>query len=482
MWFDHELKPKRVDMPPITPRDDINLFIRSQDLINLHKLSLTLSHSDDSYVRELSVNILNDIILLHNVQAEIYTGSESLFFNVDESARMIATGLSDEANHVCLAACSAFIELWKFLKFKSLETNAYSNLFLPRLCLLRYCVAEGVRHKAADAWLIFADSNGQSLLEKELALVADYYAEKFRSENYMTRQCCCHASAEFVRKLDKESVRPLVVQIFDNLVNQLIDRSWEVRDSANLVCGEYVDKFPVECLPLLNKPNQKNALEFLFNNLGNDSYLVRSSAAQTLAKILDISSNSDVLDVDVKASIHSRIINEVKSGLDMTNTEIDKLDNPSNNSTSRIKWQIADGCIQLLAEMTSYQKLAAQVFQLIPSLISALYHRNYKEHVVLLDTMIRRLPDMIKNIGKQRFKAVLDDFIEPLFYSLDCGYPQITKKASDCMLTLSQLLGPSIWKAKIVKRNPEYGPRYDILMELLATGPHRTTEDRQEML
>jgi len=62
-------------------------------------------------------------------------------------------------------------------------------------------MAEGIRLKAAENWQRIAKGDGKALVENSLECFVSYYEQKFSSTSFMVRQSCCHATAEFIRKV-----------------------------------------------------------------------------------------------------------------------------------------------------------------------------------------------------------------------------------------------------------------------------------------
>ena len=81
-------------------------------------------------------------------------------------------------------------------------------------------------------------------------------------------------------------------------------------------------------------------------------------------------------------------------------------------------WELCDGCVYLINELSSIPEACTPVDSILPSLAKSLQHKHYTSHLVLYETVCKVLPNIAKGIGKKLFKSRLHLFLDPLFYSL----------------------------------------------------------------
>ncbi|KAH8028197.1 hypothetical protein HPB51_014152 [Rhipicephalus microplus] len=124
-------------------------------------------------------------------------------------------------------------------------------------------------------------------------------------------------------------------------------------------------------------------------------------------------------------------------------------------------WELADGCIHLIAELSQVPQVSTSVAEFLPALSEASRHRHYVHHVVLLETLCSQLPNIVKGVGKRVFKMHIELFLEPIFYSLNCENALTSSAASQCLNQLASLFGPSILRARVEQWNPRYLEQLD---------------------
>nr|KAG5714484.1 hypothetical protein BaRGS_006930 [Batillaria attramentaria] len=117
-------------------------------------------------------------------------------------------------------------------------------------------------------------------------------------------------------------------------------------------------------------------------------------------------------------------------------------------------WELADGCVSLMAELSHIPSLAAPVMKLVPLLAKACTKRHYTHHVNFLETVCKQLPNLAKGLGKRQFKQFLEQFLEPIFYSLECDSALTSAAASQCLTDLSHFIGEGIMRGRVEQYDP----------------------------
>ncbi|XP_063218137.1 uncharacterized protein LOC134528448 isoform X1 [Bacillus rossius redtenbacheri] len=402
-----------------------------------------------------------------------------------EFSRRLAKGLSDNWSQVRLAACVA---ARKFLT--SLPNDEAREVFfpdlLPQLCLNRYYVAEGVRIYSQETWRQVTGCRGRDLVQRHIAVVVDHYTQATESDNHAVREAACACIAELASKIQARAVRPYVSRLLHTLLLCFRDDSWPVRDAACVACGHFVLCFPDEAhgsLALL--------YPLFFANLGDPIASVRQGAAAALGNVVRAYGREAA----------ARVMDQVTQGLKGVRNqpaESDKYHDPGKGAAvfGAVKklrdndtdlhsdnvmyscgslaprmgrggcsdhkfrrpsqpWEMADGCVHMLAELSQVAETSPAVFNTLPLVAEACHHRHYTHHLVFIETVCKQLPVIARGVGKRSFKAVVEEFFDPVFYGL-CENALTSSAASQCLNQLGALLGPTILRAKVQNHNPSY--------------------------
>lgn len=119
-------------------------------------------------------------------------------------------------------------------------------------------------------------------------------------------------------------------------------------------------------------------------------------------------------------------------------------------------WELADGCIHIVAELSSLQQFASKIAELLPLVSKAVTYDHYTHHTNMKETVCQRLPHIAKGLGKRYFKMYLEIFFDTIFYSLSCDNALTSSAAAHCISELGKFLGPSILRGRIEQYNPRY--------------------------
>jgi len=418
-----------------------------------------------------------------------------------ELSRHLASGLADNWSQVRLAASTAVKEFLLALPPSSSARKMSYPLLLPRLCLNRYYLAEGVRIFAQNTWKQVAGSEGRVLVETYISDVVSYYVECTVAENHAVREAACQCIAELAVKIGREVLRPYVDKLLEALIECFQDESWPVRDMACVASGSFM-----KCFPDQSKKDFPKLFPLFIDNLRDPISSVRQGAAIALANSIRAFGNDAV----------QPIVEKIKEGLtNVKNQQVEsekygtfdtgpaefgvakrlrdndpaihenqtmfscgslapKMGRKGGGGCGDCKfrkpsepWEFADGCIHLVAEMSTIKECEEEVTSLLPIVSDACRHKHYALHLNLMGTVCGRLPDIAKNINKRNFKPALEDFIEVLFYSLDSDSALASSSAEQCMKELSKQLGPNIFRGRVEMYNPGYA---EILDRVLGQG------------
>lgn len=398
----------------------------------------------------------------------------------------IAQGLADNWSQVRLSASVACRELLLSVEDDASREEFYPTL-LPRLCLNRYYMAEGVKLYCQETWRLSVGASGKILVEKYIDGIVEYYVRCTSADNHAVREAACQCIAELATKIDKAVLAPHVEKLLQTLLECFRDDSWPVRDCACVAAGSFVKSFPEE---------SKAQLETLFNlflsNLKDPISSVRQGAALAIANCVRA----------YQDEIFHRVVDVIGDGLsglkeqpaeseryrDLSNTSdfgvvkqlrdndvalhenqpmyscgslAPKMGRGGGCSDSRFQkaaepWEFADGCVHLHAELTALSEYGQALAKLLVSLSEATRVRHFTMHHSLLSTVLKRLPAVAENLGKRLFKPFLEEFMDGIFYACESENGLAKAAGEQVVVFLSGYLGPNIFRGRVEQYHPRY--------------------------
>uniref|UniRef100_A0A6A7G1B8 Dynein axonemal assembly factor 5 TPR repeats domain-containing protein n=1 Tax=Hirondellea gigas TaxID=1518452 RepID=A0A6A7G1B8_9CRUS len=402
----------------------------------------------------------------------------------------LGLGLADNWSQVRLAASVA---TRKFLT--SLPPCAQHSCYpalLPRICLNRYYVAEGVRLYSQETWRQVAGTEGKSLVQQYMQHVVEYYIEATAADNHAVREAACACIAELATKLPGGSVQPYVEKLLEALLSCFTDDSWPVRDAACVACGNFIQSFPEE-----GRPSMERLYPLFFANLQDSIPSVRQGAAVALGNVVQaygsdaiqriapmlrdrlngVSSqsneserNSEMESVPANYGVAKRQRdNDIQLHEDRQmyscGSLAPKMGRGSGGGCSDCKfrrppqpWEGGDGAVWLVGElaMVGGHDGHNAVMSVLAEVAESCKGRHYTQHVTLLESLCKNLPRICKGIGKNNFKPHLHHFIDLIFYALECENSLTSSAASQCLTALSTDIGPNILRGRIEEHNTRY--------------------------
>ena len=404
-------------------------------------------------------------------------------------ASQLAKGLADNWSQVRMAASVATRQFLLLFKTYPDAEESVQDL-LPRLCLNRYYLAEGVRIYSQDTWVMVVGQGGKKAVEDNLVTYVKYYVECTKADNHAVREAACQCIAELAAKVDTSFVNPWVDLLLNTLIECFQDESWPVRDMACVACGSFIASFPDR-----SKAKFEPVLKPLFlANLKDSISSVRQGAAQALAKAVKAFEDKDLLtelevamkeafdnvqnqpqeshrygdlsskpgDFGVVKSLRDNDPrlheNQTMYSCGSLAPKMKKSSGGCGDCTFRKPsepWEAADGCLYLACELST--AFPEMVSGLLPKMAEAMRHRHYTLHFHLLETMAKLLPVLGKNMGKRYFKPHLERFFDALFYACESdNSPAASVASQDCLKNLAEFLGVNILKGRVEQYNPNY--------------------------
>jgi len=471
-----------------------NEFI-NQELLDL--LFSALTHTN-RFVRETGFNVCSAIVVCgNNLDGTVNNNSVVKYGHA--FAKYFAKGLADNWSQVRLASSVATRNF--LLSFSTIkDCEQYFPDLLPRLCLNRYYIAEGVRIYSQDTWRLVSKEQGKELVEKYISDVVKYYIEATQADNHAVREAACACISELAVKIDPIAVRQYVPILLDALLDCFQDDSWPVRDAACVACGNFILSFAAE-----SSEKQSIFYSLFLGNLKDPIPSVREGAGVALAKyvkafgdevlpkileeikegLLEVKNQPENADKFIgldKRPVQFGIAKNIQEkGYDERHTDqqmyscgslAPKMGRGSRGGCSDAKfrrpsepWERSDGSIYLISELS--QHFPQQMAQLFPNVVKALSYKHYSQHLVFLETVCKQLPKIATRMGKRTFKMYLETFLDSIFDAVSCDVQLTVAAGEDCVLQLAKFLGPSIFRGRVENYNGHYLNLYDKIVQQL---------------
>lgn len=375
-------------------------------------------------------------------------------------------------------------------------TSVYPQL-LPRMCLNRFYLAQGVKLYSHETWKILFDKykkhagSGLENVAMNAGAVCRYYTKMADADNHVVREAACQAIAELATKIGRseeysECLAPYVISLLQALLMCFHDESWPVRDEACLACGTFCLAYPKEC---------EAELPTLFSRwteqLTDQIWSVRQDAAVALGDAIEAYGGSMF---DKVMEILNRDLSSAKKQPAMSREEYKRRQNDiaahtdsqlyscgslapklrkggagrigcSNCALTREKapWEATDGCIYLLRELctrlcpsnnpTGIVLTDEVLLPVMTELVDTCRVKHFPQSDDLRTTLWKQLPLIANALGKQRFKRVyLQMFLDMLVDNLDerSNASQLSvHAAAQCAEELANLVGISIFKGRL---------------------------------
>ena len=382
-------------------------------------------------------------------------------------------------------------------------------LLLPRMCLNRFYLAQGVKLYSQETWReVFGGADEDGLhasgesrggggigaVARNAAPLCRYYSKMCDADNHAVREAGCQGVAELAQKVGQH---PLYAEYLSPYVNMLLqallmcfhDESWPVRDEACLACGTFCIAYVEEC-----RPELPTLFERWTEQLTDQIWSVREDAAVALGDAVT-AYGPDMLEKVLP--IIRKSLPAAKEQPAMSREEYKRLQNDIEAHTGnqvyscgslapklrkggagrigcssclvnrpKQPWEATDGVIYLLRELctrfpnrddTEREDVVLGDNILLPLMteladVARLSH--YPQSDDLRTTLFKQLPQIAEALGKRRFKGLyLDLFIELVSKNLDdrhgTGATQLSiYAAGQCCEELAKLIGFGIMRGR----------------------------------
>lgn len=423
---------------------------------------------------------------------------------------VLRTGLADNWSQVRMAASVLCRVL--FLKLDEIGASPedlYPPL-LPRMCLNRFYLAQGVKLYSHETWRMVMKDRGMALVAENLPAVVRYYVKMCDADNHVVREAACQAIAELATRLGSHpEYHELIKSQIDLLLQALLmcfhDESWPVRDEACLACGLLCKSYPEEC-----RPELKTLWDRWTEQLTDQIWSVREDAAVALGDALE-GYGEEVFE-KIRTLIR-KILPAAKDQPAMTQAEYKAHQNDfeqhtdsqlyscgslapklrkggagrigcSNCGINRPKapWEATDGCIYLIRELVIHGTNEGtrtpisddELLPLLRELADVCRVQHFPQSNDLRATLWRTLPIIAQALGKQRFKRLyLDVFMDLLFSNLESRTASELSihAAGQCAEELANLVGMPIFRGRLDDYQRDTFDRTMREREMMPKGP-----------
>ena len=408
--------------------------------------------------------------------------------------KVLKAGLADNWSQVRMAASVLNRVFWGTIqgtcKFPEENLRLLYPVLIPRMCLNRFYLAQGVKLYSHQTWKQVFCQGGLEVVVDTISPIVRYYVQMCDADNHVVREGACQAVAELAVKIGMNEqyapvLQPHVTILLQALLMCFHDESWPVRDEACLACGTFCRAYPEECRP---------ELETLWSRwteqLTDQIWSVRADAAvalgeacqaygddffQRLTNLIDenlpAAQNQPKMTIEEYKAMQNNMEAHTGSQLYSCGSLAPKLKKKagagrigcSSCDITRAKqpWEATDGCLYLIRELVV---TCGQPDSVIPALsdnfLLPLLRQvadvcrvsHFPQADDLRATLWRQLPSMMKAIGKVRCKRLyLEVFLDLLMRNLESSTASALSRhaAVSCAHELSVLVGPSIFRGRL---------------------------------
>lgn len=436
-----------------------------QNLISDELLDLCINQSCkhvNRHIRQATCGFVNTLLELKDE----HHPTDPL---IERCAPVLALCAQDNWSQVRYAACIPIRTM--LMRIPEQERESLWPLLVPRLCLNRYYIADGVKLYSQETWRMVFGDQGRKVVAKYAKEVTEYYAAMVAMDNHIVRESACFAIAELASKIDKEAIRPHIPGMLQTMLVCFDDDSWPVRDAASVSTGRFVKAHPDQSAELL-----ESLFDRWFNNAHDPIWSVRENAAIALGDVMDSEHplaqdavnrveafiNEHLLDVLKQEPSGPRQRRHSGSG---KNVHTDQTMYSCGSLAPKLKkggcsdchvsrssepWEHSDGCVYLIRELG--QRKPEMIEKYMPNIVQLLRADHFGDAAYLHTTVWKQLPAIAKAIGKRPFKRYLDDYFPSLHTHLSAsgaGEELRWAAAMDFVAAVKQFVGEGIFEGRV---------------------------------
>eukprot|EP00533_Pseudo-nitzschia_delicatissima_P003612 CAMPEP_0116104324 /NCGR_PEP_ID=MMETSP0327-20121206/14386_1 /TAXON_ID=44447 /ORGANISM="Pseudo-nitzschia delicatissima, Strain B596" /LENGTH=785 /DNA_ID=CAMNT_0003596551 /DNA_START=91 /DNA_END=2448 /DNA_ORIENTATION=+ len=445
------------------------------------------------HVRAAAIAVLEQLI--------VAAGNDSTYWHLLESGglrmttvKILKAGLADNWSQVRMAASVLNRVFWSTLqescKFPTENLEKLYPVLVPRMCLNRFYLAQGVKLYSHQTWKLVFPDNGVHVVVQTIAPVVRYYVQMCDADNHVVREGACQAVAELAVKIGMDPeiayvLQPHVVILLQALLMCFHDESWPVRDEACLACGIFCRAYPEEC-----RVEMPTLWTRWTEQLTDQIWSVRADAAVALGQAcqaygpeffdklmgfikenLPAAKKQPKMTVEEYKAWQNSVEAHTENQLYSCGSLAPKLKKKagagrigcSSCDVNRPKqpWEATDGCLYLIRELieTCNQPDSAMpplgddvLMPLLQEVADICRVSHFPQSDELRATLWRQLPGMMAAVGKMRCKRLyLELFLELLMRNIESRTASAISRhaAIACAYELGQLVGPNILRGRI---------------------------------
>lgn len=474
------------------------------------------------HVRAAGINVLEQMIhactaSFHNLDEESRAkmdgrGAMDMLLLPDSRLRqtiveVLKTALADNWSQVRMAGsvlCRVFFvailhyaeQFPEKMEDREVWLTPVYPILLPRMCLNRFYLAQGVKLYSHETWKILFDRSkgcagtGIESVAINAGAICRYYVKMADADNHVVREAACQAIAELANKIGRSEehsdyLTPYVITLLQALLMCFHDESWPVRDEACLACGTFCLAYPTEC-----EPELPTLFSRWTEQLTDQIWSVREDAAVALGDAIEAYGNSmfdqvmDILKRDLPSAKlqpamsreeYKRRQNDIDSHTDSQLYSCGSLAPKLRKggagrigcsdcliTREKAPWEATDGCIYLIRELCSKLSTASSsglvlsddvLLPIMTELVDSCRVKHFPQSDDLRTTLWKQLPIIGKALGKQRFKRIyLQMFLDMLSDNLDSkshASQLSVHAAGQCAEELANLVGHGIFRGRL---------------------------------
>jgi hypothetical protein len=363
-------------------------------------------------------------------------------------------------------------------------------ILVPRMCLNRFYLAQGVKLYSHQTWKLVFPDNGVPVVAQTIAPIVRFYVKMCDADNHVVREAACQAVAELAVKIgmDKEKapvLQPHVTILLQALLMCFHDESWPVRDEACLACGIFCRAYAEDCRPELSTLWTRWT-----EQLTDQIWSVRADAAVALGQAcqaygqeffdkllsfikenLPAAKKQPKMTMQEYKALQNNMAAHTENQLYSCGSLAPKLKKKagagrigcSSCEINRPKqpWEATDGCLYLIRELmeSSSQPDSALppmsdelLLPLLQEVADICRVSHFPQSDELRSTLWKQLPGMMGAVGKLRCKRLyLEVFLDLLMRNLESRTASTLSihAASVCAYELGKLVGPNILRGRL---------------------------------
>ena len=466
--------------------------VNDMDLL-LQNLEYSAITHVNRHVRAAAIAVLEQLIVAAGNDKAYWSHLENGGLR-KTTVKILKGSLEDNWSQVRMAGSVLNRVFWSTLQEKcqfppeNLEL-LYPTL-VPRMCLNRFYLAQGVKLYSHQTWKLIFPENGVQAVAKSIASIVRYYVKMCDADNHVVREAACQAVAELAVKIGRDEQHAMVLQPHVTILLQALlmcfhDESWPVRDEACLACGIFCRAYPEECRP---------ELETLWTRwteqLTDQIWSVRADAAVALGQACQaygkeffdrlmafIKENLPAAKLQPKQTmeefkaLQNNMEAHTENQLYSCGSLAPKLKKKAgagrigcgNCEVNRPKqpWEATDGCVYLIRELieTCNEPDSVQppftddtLLPLLQEVADICRVSHFPQSDELRTTLWRQLPGMMMAVGKVRCKRLyLEVFLDLLMRNVASRTASAISQhaAAACAHELSDLVGPTIFRGRL---------------------------------